>query len=155
MAFIKNGLIFAFGGVAYGLIEVLVRQETHWSMLIAGGLCFLVIGAINAAFPRLPLLAKTVVFSGLVTTVEFSFGWVFNMRLGMRVWDYSHMPLNLYGQVCLPFIGLWALLGLAAIPIHGYLFSRLCREQFRRKKTSSTKMAIDRFQERSTADAKN
>lgn len=126
----KNGLLFVFGGVAYGLIEVVVRQETHWSMLIAGGLCFLVVGGINAAFGRLPLLAKIVIFSVLVTAIEFMFGCVFNLHFGMNVWDYRTMPLNLYGQVCLPFMGLWALLGLVAFPIHETLSSRLDRRQY-------------------------
>ena len=34
-------LIYAAGGLLYGLIEILWRGWTHWSMVLCGGLCFL------------------------------------------------------------------------------------------------------------------
>ena len=37
--------------------------------------------------------------------------------MGWNVWDYSDMPLNLYGQICLPFTGLWFLLCIPAFGI--------------------------------------
>ena len=36
-----NILIFSIGACGYGLIEILWRGYTHWSMLGAGGLSFL------------------------------------------------------------------------------------------------------------------
>ena len=35
------------------------------------------------------------------------FGLIFNCALGMGVWDYSRVPLNLWGQICLPFTLIW------------------------------------------------
>ena len=36
-------------------------------------------------------------------------------RLGLNIWDYSNMPLNLWGQICLPFSCLWFFLSAVAI----------------------------------------
>lgn len=45
--------------------------------------------------------------AGIITGVELVFGLVFNRALGMGVWDYSRVPLNLWGQICLPFTLIW------------------------------------------------
>lgn len=39
--------IFLLGGISYMLVEVAYKGKTHWTMLIVGGICFLLIGAIN------------------------------------------------------------------------------------------------------------
>ena len=36
----KKG-IFLIGGLGYGLLEILWRGRTHWSMLLTGGVCFI------------------------------------------------------------------------------------------------------------------
>lgn len=35
--------------------------------------------------------------------------------LGVSFWDYSHLPLNLHGRVCLLFSFFWGILGLIAV----------------------------------------
>ena len=40
-------LIYAAGGLLYGLIEILWRGWTHWSMVLCGGLCFLMMYLIS------------------------------------------------------------------------------------------------------------
>lgn len=45
--------------------------------------------------------------AGIITGVELVFGLIFNRALGMGVWDYSRVPLNLWGQICLPFTLIW------------------------------------------------
>lgn len=42
-----------------------------------------------------------------ITLLEFIFGIVFNQLLKMNVWDYSGVPLNVLGQICLPFSLIW------------------------------------------------
>ena len=44
--------LFAMGGGTYGLIEVLWRGYTHWSMALLGGVLFLLIGAGNRLLPE-------------------------------------------------------------------------------------------------------
>ena len=43
----------------------------------------------------------------MITAVEFVFGLVFNVFLGMSVWDYSSVPGNILGQICPLFSVLW------------------------------------------------
>ena len=37
----KYALLFLIGAVGYASIEIIWRGRTHWSMIIAGGLCFI------------------------------------------------------------------------------------------------------------------
>ena len=53
------------------------------------------------------LALKCLIGAGIITGVELVFGLVFNQALGMGVWDYSRVPLNLWGQICLPFTLIW------------------------------------------------
>ena len=39
--------IFFIGGILYALIEIIFRGYTHWSMVITGGLCFLIFYILN------------------------------------------------------------------------------------------------------------
>ena len=51
----------------------------------------------------------------IITGTELIAGIVLNMWLGLNIWDYSNMPLNLWGQICLPFSCLWFFLSGVAI----------------------------------------
>ena len=53
--------------------------------------------------------------------VEFLFGVVFNLFLGMAVWDYSHLTYHLLGQVSLRYFFLWSGLSFGLT----YLFDRV------------------------------
>ena len=39
--------LFCFGALGYGAIEVTFRGHTHWTMLVAGGLCLLLLEQVN------------------------------------------------------------------------------------------------------------
>lgn len=56
---------------------------------------------------KAPLLLKCFLGDLIITAVELIFGLIFNLKYHMQVWDYSNMPLNLLGQICLPFSILW------------------------------------------------
>ena len=108
---LSYSLLFITGGLIYLLIEVLFRGWTHWSMFLVGGLCYLEIGLINELFPWSMALTSQMLISALVITAnEFVSGVILNLWLGWGVWDYTHMPYNLLGQVCLLFTVLWFLL---------------------------------------------
>lgn len=47
------------------------------------------------------------------TAAEYGFDWFYETVLGVRFWDYSALPLNLNGRVCLVFSLIWGLLALA------------------------------------------
>ncbi len=122
----KNYLIlFLFGAYAYGLLEVLWRGNSHWTMMIAGGICFSAFAFISEKLGKIPLLYKCILGSLTVTLTELIFGSIFNLGLGMTVWNYSHIPLNFHGQICLLFSVLWGLLCIVAIPFAEFFIKRL------------------------------
>lgn len=112
---VTNFCLFCFGYSAYSIIELAYRRYTHFSMGIAGGICFLAIYHIYKKYPKLTLFKKCVIGSLLITTVEFCFGVLFNIILKLDIWDYSTLPFNILGQVCPLFSLAWMLL---CIPIN-------------------------------------
>lgn len=111
----KNTFLFLLGGFCYGCIEMLYKGGTHISMIIAGGLCFFMIGKIRDHWKNPSLLGQMVVSALVVTAVEFVTGLIVNVWLDLFVWDYSALPYNFMGQICLLFSFLWFLLSLLAI----------------------------------------
>lgn len=124
-------ILFGLGAFAYGTLEVIWRGHTHWSMMIAGGICFCAFSLISARLKGLRLLYKCILGSLAVTVVELLFGCVFNLALGLEVWDYSAIPLNLFGQICLLFSVMWGFLSLAAIPVAGAALKLLAERRNR------------------------
>ena len=106
-------LIYTIGGLIYGALELAWRGWTHWTMLLCGGLCFLLMYQISAL--GLPLVRKCVLCAAAITTVEFLTGCLVNLRLGWGVWDYSAMPFNLLGQICPQFLLIWLGLSLPGL----------------------------------------
>ena len=61
---------------------------------------------------------EQMVLGGLIVTVmEFIAGCILNLWLDLGIWDYSHMPFNLCGQICLPYTLLWILLSAVCIVV--------------------------------------
>ncbi len=103
------------GGFLYCLLEILFRGYTHVSMFILGGLCFVGIGLVRRRYADGPLAKKLLLSGGTVTLLELVCGMIVNVALGLSVWDYTDMPLNLFGQVCVPYTALWCLLSVPAM----------------------------------------
>lgn len=62
------------------------------------------------SFPALAL------WGGLAATaVEYVVHWAYETLLGVRFWDYTGVPGDLRGRVCLPFSVAWGLLTAAAV----------------------------------------
>lgn len=99
--------VFILGGMAYGLMEVLFRGHTHWSMVITGGACVLTLYLIMDWTMNLPLVVAALAGAGIITFYEFCVGMPVNVSFGWHVWDYSSMPGNILGQICPLFTGLW------------------------------------------------
>ncbi len=109
--FFQGLILFAVGGIVYILIELLWRGYSHFSMFILGGLCFRLIGSINEhGSYKPPLFFQMILGMFIITALEFVFGYILNIKLGLNVWDYSDMPLNIMGQVCVPYALLWFVL---------------------------------------------
>ena len=119
----KETVLALCGGCLYVLLELLWRGFSHWTMFLLGGACFALIGLLNEVIPwEMPLVLQGVIGSlGIVTPLEFLTGCVVNLGLGWGVWDYSDLPLNLLGQVCLPFALLWVPVAMAAVVLDDLL----------------------------------
>ena len=100
--------MFTLGGAGYGALEIGYRGETHWSMIVCGGVCFLILCAI--AKMRKPVFVKCLLGGLAITGVEFLTGLIVNLGLGLDVWSYADMPLNILGQVCPRYFVLWCFL---------------------------------------------
>ncbi len=124
-------MLFSIGAVGYGLIEVLWRGYTHWSMLGAGGICFMFFGTVSEKFKKAGIFIKGIIGSTFITGIEFIFGVVFNIILKRNVWDYSKMPMNIIGQICMPYSCLWVLLSIVGIPFAGRISKRLQTKKIR------------------------
>lgn len=121
-------MIFCLGGLLYLLVELLWRGRSHGSMFLVGGACFYAVGSLNRHRPEMSVLEQMLVGTALITVVEFFSGLVINRMLMLHVWDYSDAPLNLFGQVCLPFVLLWFPLSGVALLVEDWLRWRLFQE---------------------------
>lgn len=127
---IKLATLFSVGGLLYGILELAWRGHTHISMFIVGGLCFVLIGALDELSPEPPsILVQMPLASLMVTAVELASGVLINLVMGLDVWDYSSLPFNIMGQVCLYFMLLWLLLAFPAIIIEDSLRVMLFNEK--------------------------
>lgn len=86
-------------------------------MLIAGGACFVIFSVVSEKCKRRTHFCKASLCALGVTLVELVFGIVFNLIFKMNVWDYSEMPFNLFGQICLLYTLLWGALAAACLPL--------------------------------------
>lgn len=111
-------LMFGIGGSAYVLLELWYRGRSHISMFFAGGLSAALIfsGCCVGKRKKMCLFHKCMIGSAIITAVEFLTGVIVNLWLRLKVWDYSALPYNLLGQICLPFSLLWFFL---TVPIVG------------------------------------
>lgn len=122
--------LFLIGGFAYMGIEILWRGYTHWTMGIVGGFCFVLIGLINEVFTFcMPLWKQDLIATVLVTIVEFISGYIINIVFQLNVWDYSDVPFNVMGQICLPYMGLWFLLANVAIIVDDLIRWKLFHDE--------------------------
>lgn len=121
-------ILFVIGGLIYILIELVVRGRTHWTMFIVGGVAFFLIGCINEKYRKMPLVKQMLIGSIVITVLEFLCGCIVNLWLRWNVWDYNNMPLNLLGQICLPFTILWFFLSADAIMLDDYIRHLLWNE---------------------------
>ena len=118
-------LLFSVGAVGYGLMEIIWRGYTHWSMLIAGGICFVFFAGINEKFKKTSIIIKGIIGSGFITAIELIFGIIFNVILKKNVWDYSKLPLNFGGQICALYSFIWLIISMLFIPFAGFINKKL------------------------------
>lgn len=118
----KYLILFCIGSLVYPLLEIIWRGYTHPTMAIVGGVCFcLIYYADEKMHRKAGILLRAVIGGLIITATEFVSGCIINLILGLSVWDYSRMPFNLLGQICLPFTALWMILCIPVIYLCGIL----------------------------------
>lgn len=118
----KYLFLFCIGAGLYVFIELIYRGYSHWTMGILGGISFVSIGLINEVLSwDMPLAIQALIGSIIITLYEFITGVILNIWLGLNVWDYSNLPLNILGQICLPFSIIWYFLSIVGICLDDFL----------------------------------
>ncbi len=107
-------IIMVLGGGGYVLVELLWRGYSHISMFLLGGLCFWIIGRLDH-WVSMSVAVQACLGACVVTVLELLTGLVVNRWLKLDVWDYSSLPLNFQGQICLYYALLWIPLAAAAV----------------------------------------
>lgn len=119
---IKDIVLLIIFGTIYVLIEIAWRGHSHWSMFLVGGLVGVFTSYSNKRTEwQVPFWRQVLRVDLFVLSCEFVFGFILNILLGLNVWDYSDMPFNIMGQVCLPFAIIWLPLCAIAIVLDDYL----------------------------------
>lgn len=114
----KQISLFLTGGVIYPSLEIICRGKTDFSMAVAGGLSLCLIDIVcNCRLRMKPLYIKCCAGSGIITSIEFITGVLVNMVLKLNVWDYSQLPMNILGQICVPFSLLWFFITVPALQL--------------------------------------
>lgn len=127
---LKYLVLFLIGGIAYYFIEIAYRGYSHFSMIIVGGLCFILIGSINEfSTKNIPLLLQMLISVVLIDIVELFSGIIINKILLLNVWDYSQLRFNFLGQISLNSSIAWFFLSLAAIYIDDLLRYKIYKEK--------------------------
>lgn len=118
-----ESVLFLIGGRLYTWIEVLWRGFSHWTMFILGGACFVIMGLLNEyKFKwRDSLIVQSIVSAVIITIFEFVTGCIVNIWLGWAIWDYSELPFNICGQICLPYFLLWIPLSMIGIILDDWI----------------------------------
>ena len=92
-------------------------------MLFVGGLCGLLIGSINQIpkFYNMSVFKQSLIGTGIVLVIEYTAGYILNIKMGLDIWDYSDMFFNINGQICLEFGLIWLLIMPAAIWLEDFI----------------------------------
>lgn len=131
VSIIKMLILWIIGGLVYVSIEILYRGYSHWTMFIVGGVCFIEIGVENELMPTwdIPIEIQAFIGAIIITLNEFICGCIINIGYGLHVWDYSGLPFNVLGQICLPFTIAWFFIAIIAIVVDDKIRYTLFREE--------------------------
>lgn len=121
-------LLWTWGGTMYFLLEVAYKtisgreEAISWTMLVLAVFLCIPIERCGAELPwNTPLWLQALGGAAAVTAAELGAGLVLNVWLELGVWDYSRVPFNLWGQICLAYFFLWWVLCLIFIPVFDWL----------------------------------
>lgn len=103
----KCFVLFLIMGSIYYYLEILYDGSSHYSMFIVAGVCGVFGDLINEIKPDMKVIKQCFLITSLILFLEYITGYFLNIRMGLNIWDYSSLPLNLNGQICLSFGLIW------------------------------------------------
>ena len=114
---LKNIILFLVGYCTYIAIEVTYRGSSYVLMGICGGLAVVIIDKINNYISwDMDILIQGIIGSVIITFFELVIGEIsLKTDLLPMMWNYTNVPLNYDGVICLPFSIIW--IGLSIIGI--------------------------------------
>ena len=131
---LKVLFIWFLMGMVYFTIEGFWRIPSggysNIVMLFIGGLCGVLVGSINQIpkFQNMSIFTQSIIGAIIVLIIEYISGYILNIKLGLEIWDYSDMFLNINGQVCLTFGLFWFLLMPLTIWLEDYIRFKFWKE---------------------------
>lgn len=121
-------LLWTWTGTVYFFLEVAWKtlrghpEAISWTMLALATVLAIPLERCGAELPwDCPLWLQALACGAAITAAELASGLVLNIWLGLEIWNYSHLPGNLWGQICPQFSALWCLLSVPAIVILDWL----------------------------------
>lgn len=115
------------GGMLYGLLEIVWRGYTHWTMMLLAAMLCIPLDLANECFPwEFPLWTQAILGGLAITAGELLAGLVLNIWLELDIWDYSKLWGNFLGQICPLYAGLWCLLAGPVIVAFDWLDYWIC-----------------------------
>lgn len=128
--YLRQIILFLVGFCAYITIEVCFRGYSYLLMGIVGGIILLLIDQINERISwNIDLIVYGVIGSAIATLFEFVIGETCKFLNMAPMWDYSNLPFNFDGVICLPFSLLWIILSIIGVfiadAINYYVFEEL------------------------------
>lgn len=94
---------FLFGPICpiYGTGMLAAQLLFTWAELLRPG--------------TMPLLQVFLISTAGSALLEFSTSWYLERRFKARWWDYSHLPLNIQGRICIPISFVFGAVGVLAV----------------------------------------
>ena len=120
--FLLSMLMWTWGGTLYFFMEVVYKTLTgnpdhiSWTMIIVAFILCIPLERFGDELPwEMPMILQTIICAVAITITELISGLILNVWFGLHVWDYSGLPFNFMGQICLQFSLLWVVLSFFGI----------------------------------------
>lgn len=119
---IKYTVLFVVFSALYVWIEIMFRNRSDRSMLALSGVLGVILGMGNNVVPWSMGLVQQGLIGGflIVTPMEYFVG-KFLVNQDLSIWNYSNMPYNIDGQICLPFTLIWCVISVVVVVLDDYL----------------------------------
>lgn len=123
-------VLFLTGFCVYITIENCYRGYSFLLMGVVGGLSMLILDSVNNKLSwDIDLFLYGLIGTFSITTFELVIGELLKLFHQPAMWDYSNVPLNFDGVICLPFSIVWFFLSYIAVfladAINYYVFEEL------------------------------